>query len=282
VVPTAAEKTESSQAAIDVAIVNWNTPEAACEAARAFLASEGVRARVTVIDNDSDPDSQTALQERIPDGARLIVSETNLGFGAGANLALRDGSAELVCISNADVAPEPGALAALASFCSERPGCGMVGPAFPGDGEYHAKLPSAAALTLRPLIGGFRHRYVPSPEQGDSIEVDQPAGACFMVRREVWERLGGFDEDFFLWYEDVDLARRMREAGLHNFVCGGAVVHHLEGLATGTLSEADHQAARLAGLRLYLEKHHPRAWVVSAPVFALARRLRAREPQTRG
>lgn len=259
-----------------MAIVNWNTAEAACDAAAAYLASTGASVHVTVIDNDSETSEREALERLAPDGARLILSETNLGFGAGANRALADGRAEFVCISNADVIPEPGAIAALASFFRDHPDCGMVGPAFDEDSAYHAELPSAGALALRPLIGGFRHRPVPSPERGESIEVGQPAGACFLVRREVWERLGGFDEDYFLWYEDVDLARRLQAAGFRNYVCGDAVVGHNEGLATRTLSDSEHQEKRLKGLRLYLAKHHPRTGTAAAPLFALARRLRTR------
>jgi GT2 family glycosyltransferase len=267
---------------VDVAIVNWNTPEAAGEAARAFLASDGARTRVTVIDNNSRPEAQAKLETLMPEGARLIVSSTNLGFGAGANRALRDGSSEFVCVSNADVIPGPGAVAALASFCASRPDCGMVGAAFQDDSEYHAELPTPTALALRPLIGGFLHRSVPSPGPGRSIEVGQPAGACFLVRRKVWEEAGGFDEDYFLWYEDVDIARRLRGAGLRHFVCGEAVVHHNGGLATRKLSSADHQVARLAGLRFYLEKHHPRTLAISKPLFIVSRRLRARESQMKG
>jgi len=271
-----------AEPSIDVAIVNWNTPEAACEAARAFLASSGATVQVTVVDNSSEQEARAKLAAEIPDRARLIASETNLGFGAGANLALRDGNGEFVCVANADVIPEPEALASLASFCADRSRCGMAGPAFGDDSAYHAELPSGAALALRPLIGGFRHRPISQPGRGRSIEVGQPAGACFLLRRAVWEEMGGFDERFFLWYEDLDLARRLHDAGYRNFVCGDAVVDHKEGLATKTLSDADHQAARLAGLRLYLHKHHPRAYAISTPLFALARRLRARRPAAGG
>jgi len=266
---------------VDVAIVNWNTPTAACDAARAFLASGNATVHVTVIDNDSEPGARTTLERLMPEGAQLILSDTNLGFGAGANRALREGRSEFVCVSNADVIPDPGAIATLASFCREHPTCGMVGPAFDEDSAYHAELPKAGALALRPLIGGFGHRPVQSPGPGESIEVGQPAGACFLVRRPVWERLGGFDEDYFLWYEDVDLARRLRTLQLRNYVCGDAVVRHNEGLATRTLSDSEHQTKRLKSLRLYLEKHHPRTGSVAAPLFALARRLRTREgPRT--
>jgi N-acetylglucosaminyl-diphospho-decaprenol L-rhamnosyltransferase len=261
---------------VDVAIVNWNTPEAAAEAAAAYLGSTGAQVGVTVIDNASEPPARAELERLMPDRANLILSDENLGFGAGANQALRQGRAEFVCVSNADVLPRPGAVAALADFCRKRPDCGMVGPAFDDTSAYHAELPSAGALAVRPLIGGFRHRHVESPVPGETSEVGQPAGACFVVRREVWEKLGGFDEDFFLWYEDVDLARRLRDAGLRNFVSGDAVVRHNEGMATGKLSPSQHQAARLAGLRLYLRKHHPITAKLAAPLLAVGLRLRAR------
>jgi N-acetylglucosaminyl-diphospho-decaprenol L-rhamnosyltransferase len=263
---------------IDVAIVNWNTSEAAGASAGAFLASTDVAARVTVIDNDSEPAAKAGLESLMPQGAKLILSPANLGFGAGANLALRGGDAEFVCVSNADVIPQPGALAALASFCASHHDAGMVGPAFADQSAYHARLPSPAALALRPLIGGFRHRAVGSPGADSWIEVEQPAGACFLMRRRVWEDLGGFDEDYFLWYEDVDLARRLHVAGFRNFVCGAAVVRHEGGLAAETMSGSDQQAARLDGLHRYLVKHHPRTGRLSAPMFALGRRLRVGKP----
>ncbi|MEZ5076277.1 MAG: glycosyltransferase [Solirubrobacterales bacterium] len=273
--PGASPGTAPAGPAVDVAIVNWNTAEAAADAAAAYLASRGVAVAVTVIDNDSKAAERQRLQELLPAGARLLLSDENLGFGTGANRALAGGKGDLVCVSNADVIPRPKALAALAAACLGDPGRGMVGPAFDDASAYHAELPSAPALALRPFIGGFRHRFVDSPGPGETIEVGQPAGACFVVRRAVWEQLGGFDEDFFLWYEDVDLARRLRDAGYRNFVCGDALVDHTEGLATGTLSPRRHQAARLEGLRLYLRKHHPVTAKLTAPLLALATRLRA-------
>ena len=174
--------------------------------------------------------------------------------------------------------PQLDALAALASFCADRRDAGMIGPAFADQSAYHAQLPSPAALALRPLIGGFRHRAVGSPGKDSWIEVGQPAGACFLMRRHVWEEAGGFDEDYFLWYEDVDLARRLRATGFRNFVCGAAIVRHEGGLAAAAMSDSEQQAARLDGLRRYLDKHHPRTGRLSAPMFALGRRLRVGKP----
>lgn len=273
--PTARARIEPDADAVDVAIVNWNTPEAAAEAARAYLRSTGVEVTLTVVDNASEPDARRRLDELMPAAARLLANEENLGFGAGANRGLERGTGEFVCVSNADVVPRPDALARLARLAAQ-PGCGMVGPAFAAQSAYHAELPRPAALVARPLVGGFGHRHVDSPAPGQTLEVGQPAGACFLLRRAIWERLGGFDEDFFLWYEDVDLARRLRDLGLRNLVSGDAVVEHREGLATGELDGTRAQALRLDGLRLYTRKHHPLAARLALPFDALARALRAR------
>src|SRR5215217_5280398 len=109
---------DASPVAIDVAIVNWNTAAAALAAARAYLASDGVETAVTIVDNDSRSEQREELRAACPVEVRLELSEENLGYGRAANRALRGGSGELVCVSNADVLPEPGALAALAAAAS--------------------------------------------------------------------------------------------------------------------------------------------------------------------
>jgi len=268
-----------SQAALpircDVAIVNWNTAEAALAAARAYLASAGVEARVTIVDNDSRPEQRELLREGCPDGVRLELSAENVGYGRAANLALRDGDAELVCVSNADVLAEPEALAALAAATNE-PKAGMVGPVFGSDTDrYHAALPGTATMLARIFAGSFGERPQPSPGPGEVAEVGQPSGACFVVRREIWEALGGFDEGFFLWYEDVDLARRLHDAGYRNLIVGSARVGHIGAEAFVQVDRHRQQAIRLDSVERYIRLHHARAMPIAAPLLRLSRRLRA-------
>jgi N-acetylglucosaminyl-diphospho-decaprenol L-rhamnosyltransferase len=262
--------------AIDVAIVNWNTAEAALAAALAYLASVGVEARVTIVDNDSRPEQRQLLQEVRPDGVRLDLSGENLGYGRAANRALRTGKAELVCVSNADVVPEPDALAALAGVAVDEPRAGMVGPVFGGETDrYHAALPGTWTMLARIFVGSFGERPQPSPGPGAVAEVGQPSGACFVVRRDTWEAMGGFDEGFFLWYEDVDLARRLHDAGYRNLVAGSARVGHAGAEAFVQVDRAEQQAIRLRSVERYIRLHHPRAMPVAAPLLRLSRRLRA-------
>ncbi len=262
--------------AIDIAIVNWNTAAAALAAADAYLASAGVAAKVTIIDNDSRPEQRELLRASCPEGVRLDLSEENLGYGRAANRALRDGSGELVCVSNADVLAEPGALAAMAALAVEEPHAGMVGPVFGGDTDrYHAALPGTATMLARIFAGSFGGRPQPSPAPGEVATVGQPSGACFVVKRETWESMAGFDEGFFLWYEDVDLAKRLHDAGYRNLIVGSARVGHAGAEAFVQIDRREQQAIRLRSVERYIRLHHRRAMPIAAPLLRLSRRLRA-------
>jgi N-acetylglucosaminyl-diphospho-decaprenol L-rhamnosyltransferase len=261
--------------AVDVAIVNWNTPTSVLGAAQAFAASTGVEARIGIVDNGSGAEKRFILEEGCPPGVRLLLEE-NLGYGAAANRVLADGTADLVCISNADVAPRPDAMAELATAATRETDAGMVGPVF-GDGadRYHAALPGGAALLGRIFAGSFMRRPAPLPAPGETIEVGQPSGACFLMRRETWERVGGFDEGFFLWYEDVDLAKRLHDAGYRNLVIGSAKVDHSTAASFKQLGGRAQQAIRLPSLERYIRKHHPRLVPAARPLLWLSKRLRA-------
>jgi N-acetylglucosaminyl-diphospho-decaprenol L-rhamnosyltransferase len=245
--------------AIDVAIVNWNTAEAALGAARAYLDSTGVEAAVTIVDNGSARTDREILERDRPEAVKLDLADENLGYGRAANRALAEGSAELVCVSNADIVAGPEALAEMAAVAAARPDAGMVGPAFDDRPDiYHAELPTGPALLGQVFAGSFMRRPVASPPPDVVREIGQPSGACFVMRRETWERVGGFDDGFFLWYEDVDLARRLRDAGLHNLLVGSARVRHAAAGSFSQLGGREMQSIRAASLRRYIEKHHRR------------------------
>jgi N-acetylglucosaminyl-diphospho-decaprenol L-rhamnosyltransferase len=245
-----------------------------------------VRPKVTIVDNRSRPEERKRLRRRVGadsqasrgalGGVRLLLADRNLGYGGAANLAL-DGEAELVCVSNADVLPRPSALAQLADAVLDDPGVGMAGPVFEGGTQhYHARLPGPGVLLARTLAGSLGRRLRSFPREGERIVVGQVSGACAVMRREVWERIGGFDEGFFLWYDDVDLARRLVDAGYRNVVVGDAVVRHV---GAGSFAQVDRrtaQAIRLASLERYIGKHHGRWLAAARPLLRASRAIRAR------
>jgi N-acetylglucosaminyl-diphospho-decaprenol L-rhamnosyltransferase len=266
---------------IDVVIVNWNTAEAAIKAAEAYLRSDSVEARVTVADNASQPEQRRLLEEGRPEGVRLVLHEENLGYGRAANLALRDGTAELVCVSNADVLPEPEALATLAAVAQGEARVGMVGPAFGGKTDrYHSRLPSGVTMAGRIFAGTFSRGPVPPPAPGEIKAVGQPSGACFVMRRDTWDSLQGFDDGFFLWYEDVDLAKRLHDQGYRNLVVGSAKVGHAGASSFVQIERPLLRAMRLVSVERYIDKHHRKLSTFAPLLFGISKRLRATAPMT--
>ena len=233
--------------------------------------------RLTVVDNHSRPEQRALLKKGCDPSTRLLLAERNLGYGTAANLALKGGEGEVVCICNADILPRADALAHLAEVALSDPLAGMVGPVFEGGTQhYHAKLPGSLALLGRPLVGSFGMRRPPTPRPGLTTEVEQVSGACFVLRRELWVEIGGFDEGFFLWYDDVDLARRLVDAGYRNLVVGSALVEHVGAGSFNQFERPAAQAIRLTSLERYISKHHARLLPAARPVLATAWRVRAR------
>lgn len=262
---------------IDVVIVSWNTSDQAIGAAKGFASSSDVDAHVYVVDNDSLPHERQRLVDHSGDDFELIVSPRNLGFGGAANLGLSHGTNPYVAVSNPDVVPAPDALSKLVEAARSEPAAGMVGPVFAGSGNaYHDHLPGPFTLLLRAAIGGFGRRSVPIPVPGEVVEVEQPSGACFVMNREAWEAAGGFDDGYFLWYEDVDLARRLLDAGRISLIVGGAFVSHYGASSLHHMDDPNQQVVRIESLRRYIRLHHARTSKISGPLLRVIARARTR------
>jgi N-acetylglucosaminyl-diphospho-decaprenol L-rhamnosyltransferase len=266
---------------VDVAIVNYNTAASALTAAAAYLRSEGAQARVTIIDNASLPAQRALLSEGAPESVALSLQDANLGYGTAANRALAGGSGEFVCVSNSDLAPASDMLEVLTEVAAREPDAGLVAPRFEGGKpHYHVKLPRAWQLPLWTFALYSKPVTVPDPPAGVVIDVEQPAGACLVARRSVWEQLGGFDEGFFLWFEDVDLACRSLKAGYRNRVVGSAIARHVGGEAFVSMTGGQRIRIWNRSLVRYTAKHHPAvAWItricafVAVPLYTLADRM---------
>ena len=176
---------------------------------------------VVVVENGEPGSAKSALSSLLsePEGAalRLVQPGRNLGFGAGANrgLAALAGveASEWVLISNADLVVHPGALDALRSALQDRPAWAMVGP--------------------RIYTDRFTKRYNPGTPDGEGmVDAGWISGSCFLARRSALEELGGFDEAYFMYAEDMDLCWRAHAAGWGVGFAGAASVTHIQGVST--------------------------------------------------
>ena len=222
---------------IDIIIVNWNSGEDLrhCLQSLADDPEAALIARVIVVDNGSADGSDAAAGPP----ATLDRAGANLGFAVAANRGAAQGTAPYLMFLNPDTRVHPGALAAgLRAFESaDIPDpIGIVGLRLVDQAgntsRTCSRLPTPLAFCVRAfgidLLPGFApfSPFLRDWPHDRSRIVDQVMGACFLVSRALFERLGGFDERFFLYYEDVDLAWRVRDAGLRSwYETGGTVTH---------------------------------------------------------
>ena len=231
----------------------------------------GEECEVIVVDNASHDDTVARVQEF--GSARLIVNAENTGFAAAVNQGARESSGELLLVLNPDAIAEPGAVAALWR-CIESTGAAAVGGALlddngqPARGFTFRRVATLAPLAFEALLinqlwpgnpVNRRYRYLDA-DYSRQQEVEQPAGACLAVRRGVWEAIGGFDEQFFpVWFEDVDLCKRLVDGGEHIFYCPEARFRHRGAHSVGQLSFRARQIFWYGNMLLYARKHFSRA-----------------------
>jgi N-acetylglucosaminyl-diphospho-decaprenol L-rhamnosyltransferase len=209
-------------------------------------------ATVVVVENGAAGSATRALApilaERPGSDVVVVNPERNLGFGAGVNrgLAVLTGLSpppQWVLISNPDLRVHPGALPALERALEARPAWAMVGPRiYTDEGEVYPsvrRFPSfldAAGHALLALFNPqnrFTKRYNPGTPEGEGVvEADWISGSCFLGRRDALEELGGFDEAYFMYNEDMDLCWRAHRAGWGIGFCGAANVTHVQGVST--------------------------------------------------
>lgn len=229
-----------------------------------------VVAEVVVVDNDST-DGTAEMAAAHPLRPRYLRNSPGRGFAAAVNQGFRETTAADVAIATASTRLDPGVLAALARVLREGERVGAVGPLIRGiDGvvQRHglfAPRPLTAASVLLGLdVGPFRRereRYYGPHRPGPAIDVDNLSGAMLVVRREAWEDVGGFDERFFLYCEDVDWSLRARERGWRlRFVPEVEVRREKSLTARGAGAESIRLYYR--SLRAFYRKHHGRSPLV--------------------
>ena len=237
-------------------------------------------AAVVVVDNASG-DASAALARR--HGATVVENPTNVGFGAACNRALPLlGPAEYVLFLNPDAVIGEADLVALTQYLDANPRCAMVAPRLFRNGE---PLTSAGSLaTVRTEIrlvapAPIARRICPrrfEPDYDATGPVGYVEGACFLARRNALAMVGGFDERFFLFYEELDLARRFAMLGFTADLCASASAEHLVAASRSTEPDRGH-AHLVRSAELYLRKWHGRlAARLFVATHAVTRRRRAR------
>lgn len=283
-----------------VIIVTWNVCALTLDALRTLyddLEMSDLSHQVVVVDNASTDGTPAAIAEQFPQ-VTLIVCDENLGFGAGNNRGLRElgffsDSQETVLpravyLLNADTRTKPGATHALFDALMQGESLGVVGAQLEyGDGSFqHGAFAFPGLRQLwaeffptpgRFIESEFNGRYPRTNYQhGEPFPVDFTLGATWMLKQAVIEATGGFDEDFFMYCEEIDWAWRIHKAGWEIKTVPAARIVHLSGQSTSQVKPRS--VVNLWQSRLHLfEKHYPawKRWLARQMIVAgMTRKIR--------
>jgi GT2 family glycosyltransferase len=263
---------------VSVVVPSWNTRDLlrACLAALqpdAARRDHGPSLEVTVVDNASQDGSADMVEREFP-AVLLVRNERNEGFARACNQGLEGARGRHVLLLNADARVEPAAVAQLVSFLDSNPGYAGAAPrllnpdgttqrscmAFPG---WWTPLCTGTILErIWPQNPERRRYFLRSFDHESDADVEQPAAACLLLRRSCFEALSGLDERLWLFFNDVDLCKRLQAAGGRLRFLAEARVFHQLGASTSQFEDfvAEWHANRLH----YYRKHHGRCagvWV---------------------
>lgn len=246
---------------IAAVLINWNSGPMLQSAVESLISASDTE--IVVVDNASSDGSLRdvrALDQRI----RVIENSDNIGLASAINQAFGITETPFVLILNPDVRARPGAVDTLRGVFDRMPRAAVVG-GFVNPRYLPRPFPTIGRLVWENL--GFPPRRT-KPRNGDLMRVEQPAASALMIRREAFDEVGGFDEQFYpAWYEDVDFCRAISRAGWEAYFHPGAVFDHDGGYSLESLGFEQFMAAYHENQFRYALKHLGRR---SVPVLKAA------------
>jgi N-acetylglucosaminyl-diphospho-decaprenol L-rhamnosyltransferase len=284
----------SSRRGLSIVIVNWNTGDLLRECltsiSTARLPLGWALERIVVVDNASSDDSVERI-EPIPLPLEIVRNQVNRGFGAACNQGAQCGNSELLLFLNPDTRLlEESLVEPIQALTEAASPPGIVGvQLLDAEGNISvscARFPRAthfvvAALGIDRIWPRLAHLMV-DWDHRDTRTVDQVMGAFFMTRRNLFETLGGFDERFFVYFEEVDFALRAQRLGWTSLFLSGTQAYHIGGGSSSKVRDR-RLMYQLRSRVLYANKHyrmpeltlvHLTVWILeplTRTMFALAR-----------
>lgn len=260
-------KSRSMPLDISVIIVNYNVRDFLHQALVSLQkALRGIRSEILVVDNASDDDSAGMIRQRFPH-VRLIVNSSNLGFAKANNIALSRARGRFLLLINPDTLVQEDTIKVMLKFFRTHPECGLAGcKILNPDGSFQSScrrgFPTPwVALTrmfglsrLFPatkLFGKYNLTYLSVDE---TYPVDAVSGSFMMVRKEAVKHVGGLDEDFFMYGEDIDWCYRIRRAGWQVYYVHTTQIIHYKGESTKR-SNLDEIKTFYKAMHLFVKKH---------------------------
>lgn len=268
-----AEKTMKNLIDISVIIVEFNTAKILSDCLNSLSGQmkrleekKSAKVEVIVVDNASSDDSVKMVRNEFP-WVRLVVNEENIGFSRANNQAARLSKGEFLLFLNSDTLLCEKSLENLWSFWQNHENAGVVGPKLLNpDGTSQPSVGSFPSLGVVSLMLFWEHFFGSRMVRASFLEekeVDWVMGAALMTKKEVWEKVGGWDEAIFMYMDEVEFCYRIKKAGWPIFFYPEAEVIHL-GRASSRRGKKDPIINIYRGLVYFYQKHRGKLarWVL--------------------
>lgn len=204
----------------------------------------GIDSEINIVDNNSTDETKEYLSANFPD-VKIIMNDKNIGFAKACNQGGRVSSGKYILFLNPDTILTESCLSDCLSFFESHPDAGAVGVRmldnkgkFLKESKRGMPTPSASFFklfgltTIFPGSKMFAKYYQGHLPENENNPVEVLSGAFLMIKREVFEKINGFDEDFFMYGEDIDLSIRINQSGYKNYYLGATSVTHIKGGST--------------------------------------------------
>lgn len=261
---------------LSIIIVNYNVKEFLQNLLYSVQkATQNLSIETIVVDNASRDGSVEVIRNNYPE-VTLIASEKNLGFGAANNIAMKRASGKYLLLINPDTIVKEDTFSILLGKLEEEPDIGMIGckvlnpdgtlqlscrRSYPGPWTSFTKVAGLSGLFPNSRLFAKYNLTYRDPDK--SYEVDAISGAFMLFRREVYERIGGFDPQFFMYGEDLDLCYRTQQAGYKVFYYPETEIIHYKGESTKR-SSLDETKVFYDAMHLFVKKHFSASFLVEA------------------
>ncbi|MBU2494434.1 MAG: glycosyltransferase [Bacteroidetes bacterium] len=259
---------------LSIIIVNYNVKEFLQNLLQSIeKAASGLSTEIIIVDNDSDDGSKEMLHKNYP-LLNLIENKKNVGFGAANNQALKIAKGKFILLLNPDTIVKEDTFTEMISFFENTPEAGMAGckvlnsdgtlqlacrRGFPGPWTSFTKVTGLSKLFPKSKL--FARYNLTFLDENKTYEVDAISGSFMMFRRDVYEKIGGFDPDFFMYGEDLDLCYRTQKEGFKVFYVHSTEIFHYKGESTKR-SKIDETKIFYDAMHLFVKKHFSASFVV--------------------
>ncbi|WGD34020.1 glycosyltransferase family 2 protein [Olleya sp. YS] len=245
---------------LSIIILNYNVRyflELCLQSVEAAITN--LEAEIIVVDNNSQDDSCQMVKQKFPN-VLLVENKENLGFSKGNNKGVQYAKGEYLCILNPDTVVPENCFEELFEFSKIKNDLGLFAcrlidgtGVFLPESKRHIPTPTVA---IKKILGFDTSYYVSELKDNSTGIVPVLVGAFMMVKKDVYNQVGGFDEDYFMYGEDIDLSYKVQQAGFDNMYYGPVQVIHFKG--ESTLKDANYAKRFYGAMQIFYKKHFKR------------------------